>query len=1036
MRLFARLAGLSTRGRAAKMAPSLRAALSLGLVAVLLLSSVAAPAAAATRAAERAVTAGADLTRIGVRPGVLKSTVLIATNPGQAASVAQRVAGLGGRVTGVLKTANLVIAEVPARRVAALRQLEGVESVGLDSAVKLDPAEMRRPGDTRGAGTPAATPRETLPADVGKSLQITTGEIHAPQFIARHGTKGEGSVIAIVDTGVDPGHPDLQYTTTGERKIIDWRDFTGEGDVDTSATTDKLIPGIVSRSGVYHLGTFKESQVPDGEMKQDLNRNGKNTDTFGILVTDSRQAGVYDTVYVDTNENGDFTDETPLHAYAVAQEYSHFGGPDPANEVNFVVTTVSPDGKLINLGYDGGEHGTHVAGIAAGHGKITGVAPDARIIAIRVLTSGGSGDWAAIMKGIDYAVQAGATVINLSLGGMDELNDGRDPQSAAIDRLSREKNVVFSIAAGNAGSGVGTVALPGAATEAVTVGAYISPETFANDYHLPGVPSEGLWYFSSQGPRVDGGLKPNVVAPGTAMSSIPTWAGAYAVFQGTSMATPETTGAIALLASAARQQGISYTASKIRRALEMGARPLAGYQPVEQGHGLIQVDQAYDELVALAGDPENIDLRPSVRNRRVGAGPGLYARDFAVQPTERWSITNQGFRGTQLQLQSQAPWMRADRTLWLAPFGRQWFNVHYDPPRQPGLYSAFLTADDPSTHAVDLEMLNTIIVPTDLNASNSYSLGASGPVEAAKFQRYFVRVPEGAARLAMLLSVPQGPDGQYQGRVRVMVTRPNGLPYGNGSPYAGADSKQPTGGVTYVVPAPEAGVWEIDVYASHGAPQLGFPVSQYNLQVQAQGLYARPQSLQLPFFFGQSVSRTISFSNYLGDFKGQAVGMGLVTPGVQHLKVNDQDMAESDFEVKPGTALLRVAIAGVDDPLAQVALDLYYYDQTSGWTLARGGAGSREITLTAPRPGVYAALLTARSVPSGSTDVALSQTLVTAGDKPAVTVDDPVTAHAYGDQWKVTAKTDVPLAFGPYYGAVAVVDGQGKILAAVPIIVP
>src|SRR5262245_20673171 len=69
---------------------------------------------------------------------------------------------------------------------------------------------------------------------------------------------------------------------------------------------------------------------------------------------------------------------------------------------------------------DGNGHGTHVSGIVAadtGNGiGVESVAPEAKVLPIRVLGDDGSGDIANIVKGIDYAVAQNADVINLSLG--------------------------------------------------------------------------------------------------------------------------------------------------------------------------------------------------------------------------------------------------------------------------------------------------------------------------------------------------------------------------------------------------------------------------------------------------------------------------------------------------------------------------------------------------------------------------------------------------------------------------------------------
>ncbi|MFC7440463.1 S8 family serine peptidase [Laceyella putida] len=113
-------------------------------------------------------------------------------------------------------------------------------------------------------------------------------------------------------------------------------------------------------------------------------------------------------------------------------------------------------------------HGTHVAGTIGANGKIKGVAPDASILAYRVLGADGGGttDW--IMAGIDQAVRDKADVMNLSLG-MD-VNVPDEVLSQSLERAIK-KGIVVVLANGNAGPAVWSVGSPAASSKPISVGA-------------------------------------------------------------------------------------------------------------------------------------------------------------------------------------------------------------------------------------------------------------------------------------------------------------------------------------------------------------------------------------------------------------------------------------------------------------------------------------------------------------------------------------------------------------------------------------
>ncbi|WP_086802985.1 S8 family peptidase [Streptomyces caniscabiei] len=246
-------------------------------------------------------------------------------------------------------------------------------------------------------------------------------------------------------------------------------------------------------------------------------------------------------------------------------------------------------------------HGTHVASIAAGtgarsKGRYRGVAPGAELLNGKVLSDEGYGDDSGIIAGMEWAAEQGADVVNLSLGGGD--TPEVDPMEAQIDKLSAEKGILFAVAAGNEGDGPRTVGSPGSAAAALTVGAVDDKDRLAP--------------FSSRGPTADGRIKPDVTAPGVAVTAAAAPGSVieeevgqkpegYLTISGTSMATPHVAGAAALL----KQQHPDWTYAELKAVLVASAKG-GPYTPFEQGSGRIRVDRAIKQRVVA--DPVSVDF--------------------------------------------------------------------------------------------------------------------------------------------------------------------------------------------------------------------------------------------------------------------------------------------------------------------------------------------------------------------------------------------------------------------------------------------
>ncbi|MEV0619067.1 S8 family serine peptidase [Nonomuraea sp. NPDC050404] len=193
-------------------------------------------------------------------------------------------------------------------------------------------------------------------------------------------------------------------------------------------------------------------------------------------------------------------------------------------------------GLVVSTPHDSGSHGTHTAGTLVGRtvrGLNIGVAPEARLLSALVLP-GGSGTFAQIVAGMEWAIRQGAHVINMSLGG-----DGYSQAWNVPIRKTVLSGVVVVASIGN--SGHGTSGGPGNDPLCVGVGATHAQDQVAG---FSGGQSLSVQWFDERLQYI----KPDISAPGVrVVSSVP--GGGLAAFNGTSMAAPHVAGAVALLQS-------------------------------------------------------------------------------------------------------------------------------------------------------------------------------------------------------------------------------------------------------------------------------------------------------------------------------------------------------------------------------------------------------------------------------------------------------------------------------------------------------
>lgn len=236
-------------------------------------------------------------------------------------------------------------------------------------------------------------------------------------------------------------------------------------------------------------------------------------------------------------------------------------------------------------------HGTGVAGVAAGTGGGDrdvglGVAPGAWLINARIFPETGGATIASIVAAIEWSVDQGADVINMSIGGGTWYVD---PIYYAV-KAATENGVVVVVAAGNEGDAIGSMSIgsPGDIEYAITVAAT----------NVGGTAVKG---YSSYGPTVRFSVKPDIAGPsGTAIIWIPP-ANYQASAEGTSFSSPHVAGAAALLADYLKSQGISgkARAGAIKAALMKTAKRVGSYGELKVGAGYVQVNSAFDLFKSL-----------------------------------------------------------------------------------------------------------------------------------------------------------------------------------------------------------------------------------------------------------------------------------------------------------------------------------------------------------------------------------------------------------------------------------------------------
>ncbi len=403
-------------------------------------------------------------------------------------------------------------------------------------------------------------------------------------------------------------------------------------------------------------GTVRFGHHPDTTLMGLGVREGQLGEWAGVLLVDESTAGEFDTVYVDIDNDHDFSDEKPVSkasplawrditeppdgvpdlAAGLLYWISDGERPFPASWVWGLEADSLPAGRFIGMHYIQGGHGTLCGSNILSQGRL-GVRPD-QVLAFRDLPGGkpvstnlGMAPKARLVSIGDVYIRNGAfpaawryavlghevdrtdddiQVTSNSYGWSGTDNDTLDPDSRFVDHYVRtlSPETTFLFATGNGGPGYGTLAPPSpAAAIDVAASTQVGSTGWDSITDTTQITYGDIIPFSNRGPSAAGASGPDVAADGahasggSPINGLGDGTRANGTWGGTSRATPVAAGAMTLVYQAFRQQHDRWPTFAEARAILMSGARYAGYDTLTMGAGVVDAADAVRIAAGIGG---------------------------------------------------------------------------------------------------------------------------------------------------------------------------------------------------------------------------------------------------------------------------------------------------------------------------------------------------------------------------------------------------------------------------------------------------
>jgi serine protease AprX len=603
-------------------------------------------------------------------------------------------------------------------------------------------------------------------------------------------------------------------------------------------------------------------------------------------------------------------------------------------------------------------HGTMVAGIVAGSGaasggKYKGVAPGASLLNVKVINKDGNGRISDIIAGIEWALDNGADVLSLSLGGMN-LGETNPPVTMAADNAV-DAGAVVCVAAGNrnntrsegVSSLIGPTQLDGDNFDLSQLGRPECGGSSSQEVLLlllvvalpPGLvdsPGDGvkvatigatdnrnhIAIFSGSGPTRDGRIKPTVVAPGVGVVSTvpsglehPNYVDIYYAKQsGTSLSTPVAAGVAALLLQADK----NLTPAGVNAAMVLGADKLNNsqgeqYEEYYQGAGLLDAERSYkilkDNLSAVTPD-----RWAAGKWAYLPAGKGIYVgldtsadrpqkKIYTLAPKDQDSAelvfsTNEALKDVTVEATGEvADWMTIEPLPKnLEANSQRPFGVTLTVPNgaAPGIHSGSLKITAGGEHLSSVPVSVEVAEPLELPLGRTYR---EGTLDGRKWSYYYIDVPLGTSDLRASLG------WNDPGDLDIFLLAPTSEYYSGSQDgfHEAIDVNQP----------PPSGRW---ILAIHAKSIQG--VVKYRLEVERDLVESSPKRWNAGSLLpGASVQTTVQVNNggeALTNITYQGINQNMSHQGFEGA-VGSKDFEEKSFYVPEGTSRLLVNASTQDE---------------------------------------------------------------------------------------------------------------------------